>query len=119
MMTTTRGKCLGALALAIAVTGCGESVPVGGLTNPNPGSVVDRDKGAVRSDLPIPDTNAGKEPIITDSAASKDGAMEADLRSKSPPVPAATPLAKENAGSAAGATKPAAPTKDGTPRSPQ
>jgi hypothetical protein len=115
-----------ALALASAVSGCGSDSTVGGLVNPNPGSVVDRDKSGARTDLPIPDENAGGKEPIADSAASQPattGGASSGLKGE-PGKDAAkgtpgTPATKENSGGASGDTKPPGPIKDGTPKSPQ
>ena len=125
-------ECLGAsalsLALTVAASGCGSSVPVGGITNPNAGSIVDRDKQAVRTDMNVTDLNAAqKEPIADEAAKIPAGAGvmsgpgsgtvqgSPEAASSAP----ATPAAKENAGEASGGTRPSGPIKAGTPTSPQ
>lgn len=140
------GECLGATALGLALTlaaGCGGDVPVGGITNPNAGSMVDHDKAATRTDMNVTDQNAGNKEPIAESASSSPSSTgtsagtggpgggqpgkdkAADVRQAAPeaatpaPTPAATPNAKENAGAASGGTRPSGPIKDGTPRSPQ
>ena len=123
-----------AAALSVASAGCGSDSTVGGLTNPNPGSVVDRDKGAVRVDTPVPDLNAGnKEPAAEVGASSTSGTgsnagtgaaggqpgSKPEDRSATSQGPKANPPAKENSGDASGGSKPSGEIKDGTPKSPQ
>ena len=138
-MTSKQCKCWGAsafgLMLAFGAAGCGSSQPVAGITNPNPGSVVDRDKAAIRTDINVPDENAGKsEPVAEAASSSPSGtgttagtagghpAADSDSRETSPESassPPATPADKSNSGEASGGTKPSGPIKEGTPRSPQ
>lgn len=62
---------LAASALALAASGCDSSHPVGGLTNPNPGAVVDSDKASSRTDLPVP--SAAKDDPIREAVSSSPG----------------------------------------------
>lgn len=128
-----RASALG-VAIAVSASGCGSSTPVGGVTNPNPGSVVDPDKAATRVDLPVPNLNADhKEPVAEEArplpadnnapAASSPSTTNNDARRASPeaatPSPSASPNADQNTGNASGATKPADSIREGTPKSPQ
>lgn len=122
------------LALTVAAAGCGSDSTVGGLTNPNAGSVVDRDTARTRDDLPAPDLNASRKEPIAESAASSPSSTgttagtggpgggqpgKTSTEAATPTATPATPAAKENSGEASGGTKPADTIKEGTPKSPQ
>jgi len=122
-----------ALSLSFALAGCDSSRPGAGFTNPNAGSGTASDKASNRTDLAVPDANAGgKEPIAESAAGSTGGTgtnagtggpgPKGDARQVSPEAASSTPASpakRENAGSAAGGTKPEGDIKVGTPRSPQ
>jgi hypothetical protein len=128
-----------ALALAAASAGCDTTPPGGGFTNPNPGSAVERDKPAERTDLPVPDPDAGRPGTAAESARSSPatpgtnagtggpgggqvGNDKGSVRQAAPEAassPPASPPKKENAGNAQGGTKPDDSIKVGNPRSPQ
>jgi len=134
-------KCLGSTTLGLAMTlaaGCGGDVPVGGITNPNAGSMVDRDKASNRTDMPVADQNAGNKEPIAEAASSSPSSTgtsagtggpgggqpgkSGEVRQTSPEAATsapATPNAKQNSGEASGGTKPSGSIKEGTPRSPQ
>jgi hypothetical protein len=71
----------------VAIAGCGSSTPNAGLTNPNPGSINAEDKPAVRSDLPVPDVNAGSEKPLAEAVGSATGTPAADAAATKPPPP--------------------------------
>ncbi len=120
--------------LTLAASGCGSDSTVGGLTNPNPGSVVDHDKASSRDDLPTRDLNADRKEPIAEAASTSPASTGTTSGTGGPgggqpgnattpetktPTPSETPVAKENSGNASGGTKPADTIKDGTPKSPQ
>jgi hypothetical protein len=127
------------LSLALALTlplgmlaGCENSPPGAGFTNPNPGSMTGRDKAAVRTDLPVPDANAGSDAALTEAVSSGPGGpvetgntpstattepQQGAPEAAAPPT--GSPPQKTNAGTAQGDTRPANRINTGTPRSPQ
>lgn len=83
-------RILARLVVTIApglIAGCGSSTPNAGLTNPNPGSIIAEDKPAVRSDLPVPDVNAGPEKPLAEAVGSPTGTPAADAAATKPPPP--------------------------------
>lgn len=118
-----------ALTLAAVAAGCETAPPGGGFLNPNPGSVVERDKPAVRTDLPVPDTKPSDalpvaEPPSTAGASAADHSSgdKGKVRQTAPEAastPPASPPRKDGTGNAQGATRPDGPIKEGTLRSPQ
>lgn len=130
---------LGASVLLLtAAAGCENGRPGAGFTNPGPGSTSARDKASSRTDLPVPDLNADhKEPIAETGASSPSATgtnagaggpgggqrgANGDARQVSPEATSSAPASpprKDNAGSAAGDTKPADKINTGTPRGPQ
>jgi hypothetical protein len=128
-----RGRGFASLAIAALATGCDNTRPGAGITNPGPGSMPGSDKAATRTDTPVagavtadpvaeavgsqaPMSNPSTGPAGGQAGGGAGGRQAAPEAASSAP---GVPPVREGTGNAQGGTKPDERPNSGTPRSPQ